>query len=219
MTKDQYKTVAAPSSGEYKDKGSKFHAYCFPLSQILEVEDHLDALKKLHPKARHICYAYRLGKGKQVFRTNDDGEPSGTAGKPILGAIDSYECTSLLIAVVRYFGGTKLGASGLIQAYKTAAKDALQNAEIIVKTIETTLNISFDYAHMGVVMDAAKYLDLNIHKIITENTPSMVVGIPQTEVEYYIKSLKSVLLGRPVSDITDDTEIDYLNVQVISEND
>ncbi|MEM6700850.1 MAG: YigZ family protein, partial [Bacteroidota bacterium] len=128
---DQYKTLAAPSTGEFKDRGSKFFAYAFPVETETEVATALEQVKKEHFKARHHCYAYRLGMDKNNFRANDDGEPSGMAGRPILGQIDSWELTDVFIVVVRYFGGTKLGTSGLINAYKKSAMDALEQAEII----------------------------------------------------------------------------------------
>ena len=215
MNADQYRMVVSENTGEYKEKGSKFLAYCFPMYDVEELDKLISYLKKLHPKARHICYAYRCGVENNIFRANDDGEPSGTAGKPILGAIDSFDLTNTLVAVVRYFGGTKLGASGLIQAYKTSAKDALDSAEIELKTITVDYLLSFDYAHMGVVMDTIKYLDLSIKELITEHNPSLIISIPKSKIEFAIKAIKANLLGRKISDIEEDTEVNYLTINSV----
>jgi uncharacterized YigZ family protein len=161
---DSYLTLAAASTGEYRDRGSKFHAYAWPIRSETEIVPYLEALKKEHPKARHWCYAYRLGLDKNNFRANDDGEPSGTAGKPILGQIDSFGLTYVFIVVVRYFGGTLLGTSGLINAYRASAQDALQKAEIIEKTVEDVFGLRFPYTMMPDVMNAIKKLDLPVLK-------------------------------------------------------
>lgn len=155
-TDDTYKTITAPSQGIYKEKGSKFLAYAYPLRTEEEVKEHVQKLKKEYFDARHHCYAYRLGGKGEQYRTNDDGEPSGTAGKPILGQLLSYELTDILVVVVRYFGGIKLGTSGLIYAYRTATADAIANAEIVERTIDELLNICFDYAVMNDVMRIIK---------------------------------------------------------------
>lgn len=128
---DEYLTISKPSEGLFKDRGSKFLAFAYPVSSEDEIKEIQEHLRSEYHDARHHCYAYMLGKDKNVFRANDDGEPSSTAGKPILGQIKSYDLTNILIVVIRYFGGTKLGVSGLINAYKTAAEEALKNAKII----------------------------------------------------------------------------------------
>ena len=153
-TKDTYKTIAKDSFGEFKDRGSKFLAYAFPAEDKTEVESALAQVRKLHPKARHHCYAYRLGLDKNNFRANDDGEPSGTAGRPILGQIDSAGLTNTIVIVVRYFGGTLLGASGLINAYKKSTAEALGQAQVVEKIVEEKFTLYFDYAHMSKVMNA-----------------------------------------------------------------
>ena len=132
---DKYQTIANPAEGFFKDRGSKFIAYAYPVDSESDWQERLAEVRQLHPKARHWCYAYRLGTDGNNFRANDDGEPSGTAGKPILGRIDSFELVNVMVVVVRYFGGTLLGASGLIHAYKEATADALKGAEIIEKTV------------------------------------------------------------------------------------
>lgn len=153
---DAYKTIAAPSEGAYREKGSRFLAYAYPVRTEEEVKEHVQKLKKAYFDARHHCYAYRIGGKGELFRTNDDGEPSGTAGRPILGQLLSSELTNVLIVVVRYFGGIKLGTSGLIYAYKTAAADAIANAEITEQTVNEYLTITFGYAVMNDVMRIVK---------------------------------------------------------------
>ncbi len=153
---DTYKTISTPSEGLFKDKGSKFHSFAYPVSSEDEIKGIIQILKKEHYSARHHCYAWRLGHEKLLFRANDDGEPSSTAGKPILGQIQSFDLTNILIVVVRYFGGTLLGVSGLINAYKNAAHDVLLQAEIIEKLVEKRLSIEFDYGVMNEVMKVFK---------------------------------------------------------------
>lgn len=153
---DTYKTIWKTSEGLFKDKGSKFISYAFPVESEDEIRNIILTIKKEHHSARHHCYAWRLGHEKLVFRANDDGEPSSTAGKPILGQIQSYDLTNILIVVVRYFGGTLLGVSGLINAYRNAAQDAILQAEIIEKLVEKQLLIEFDYGVMNEVMKIFK---------------------------------------------------------------
>lgn len=160
---DEYKTIQAASEGIYKEKGSKFIAYAYPIESEEETKEIIDWLKRQYYDARHHCFAWQLGMDGMNFRTNDDGEPSGTAGKPIHGQILSHELTNILIVVVRYFGGTKLGTSGLIQAYREAAADAIANAEIITKTIDNCYTILFEYADMNDVMRIIKEEEPNIH--------------------------------------------------------
>lgn len=153
---DEYKTIEQEFTGYFKDKGSKFYAYAYPLKNEDEVKDIITVLKKEHHSARHHCYAWRLGTEKIRTRANDDGEPSSTAGKPILGQLQSYGVTNVLVVVVRYFGGTLLGVSGLINAYKTATTEVLNNAEIVEKLIETTFELSFEYPLLNQVMHTLK---------------------------------------------------------------
>jgi uncharacterized YigZ family protein len=162
-SKDTYKTISEPS-GEilFKEKNSKFFGYAFPISNEEDVKVHLEQLKKQHFSARHWCYAYQIGTEKIAFRANDDGEPNNSAGMPIYGQIQSFEVTNILIVVVRYFGGVKLGVGGLISAYKTAAQMALENAEIIDKTIDAFFKLTFDYKNMNKVMRVIKEKNLDI---------------------------------------------------------
>jgi len=153
---DEYLTISKPSEGFFKDRGSKFLAFAHPVSTEEEIKAIQEQLRSDYHDARHHCFAYMLGKDKNIFRANDDGEPSSTAGKPILGQINSFELTNILIVVIRYFGGTKLGVSGLINAYKTAAEEALKNAKIIKKTLHDIYELRFEYPVMNDVMKIMK---------------------------------------------------------------
>ncbi|NQX76176.1 YigZ family protein [Gilvibacter sp.] len=160
---DQYKTLKAPSEPQlFKDRGSKFFGYAFPLSSVDEVSGHLEALKKEHHTARHWCYAYQIGKTKPQYRANDDGEPANSAGAPIYGQIQAFELTDVLVVVVRYFGGTKLGVGGLINAYRTGAKLALEASPIETRYIETPFVIKTPYSLLGRVMRLIDEEDITI---------------------------------------------------------
>ncbi len=158
MFDDTYHTIAGPAEGLYKEKGSKFLAFAFPVRSVEEVKQHLERLRKEYFDARHHCYAYILGPRKDAYRVNDDGEPSGTGGRPIHGQLLSADLTDTLIVVVRYFGGILLGASGLANAYKAAARDAIDNAEVVEKTIDVSYRLHFEYALMNDVMRMLKEL-------------------------------------------------------------
>ena len=160
---DTYKTIAEPSEGIYTEKRSKFIAIALPVRTLDEIKAHLETYQKKYYDARHVCYAYMLGHERKDFRANDNGEPSGTAGKPILRQINSYGLTDVLIVVIRYFGGIKLGTSGLIQAYKAAAIEAIQAARIIEKTVDEEITFFFEYPFMNSVM-----------RIVKEEEPSIV---------------------------------------------
>ena len=154
--KDVYRTIVACAEGEYSEKRSKFHAFAHPVRTIEEVKGWVEHYQKKYYDARHCCYAYMLGADRKDFRANDNGEPSGTAGKPILGQINSNELTNILIIVVRYFGGIKLGTSGLIVAYKAAAAEAIAAATIIEKTVDEDVTVMFEYPFMNDVMRIVK---------------------------------------------------------------
>lgn len=156
MTEDTYKTIAAPAESVYTEKRSKFIAIALPVRTLAEIKAYLDEYQKKYYDARHVCYAYMLGAERKEFRANDNGEPSGTAGKPILGQINSNELTDILVIVVRYFGGIKLGTSGLIVAYKTAAAQALSEAQIIEKTVDEQVTVVFEYPFMNDIMRIVK---------------------------------------------------------------
>ena len=153
---DTYKTITSLSEGIYTEKRSKFIAIAIPVRTLEEVKSHLETYQKKYYDARHVCYAYMLGHERLIFRANDNGEPSGTAGKPILGQINSNELTDILIIVVRYFGGIKLGTSGLIVAYKAAAAEAIANATIIEKTVDDDISVAFEYPFMNDIMRIVK---------------------------------------------------------------
>ena len=156
MKSDSYNTIKSYSQGIYKEKGSRFISFAYPVSDQDEIKPIIDNLRKENHEARHHCFAYMIGQKKDVWRVNDDGEPSGTAGRPILGQINSYDLTNILIVVSRYFGGTLLGVSGLINAYRRAAASAINNAEIIELSIQEYYNIIFPYISMNDVMMVLK---------------------------------------------------------------
>jgi uncharacterized YigZ family protein len=196
-TPDYYFTTDKPSVAEYKDRGSKFIAYTFPITGINEFKECLAEVKKEHPKATHHCFAYRLGIEGNSFRSSDDGEPSGSAGKPILGQIDSKQVTNVLIIVVRYFGGTLLGVPGLINAYKTAAALAMQVIPIVQKSIELPYTLQFDYTLMNNVMMIVKQCNCTVISQEMQLFCRVVIGIPRNrldEVLYKLKDLHSVEL-------------------------
>lgn len=156
IQEDTYKTIIGVAEGIYTEKRSKFIAIAIPVHTVEEIKQHLDIYQKKYYDARHVCYAYMLGHERKNFRANDNGEPSGTAGKPILGQINSNGLTDILIVVVRYFGGIKLGTSGLIVAYKAAAAEAIANATIIEKTVDDEIAVAFEYPFMNDVMRIVK---------------------------------------------------------------
>lgn len=189
---DKYLTINAPSEGLYKEKGSKFIAFAIPVSNVEQIKTILEEKRKEHHDARHVCYAYILGVDKADYRSNDDGEPSGTAGRPILGSLLSAGVTNVLIAVVRYFGGTKLGTSGLINAYKVASADALENAEIVEKTVDEEIHISFDYLVMNDVMKIIKDVAPQVMSQLFDNNCNMVLSIRKGDAPNLIERLKKV---------------------------
>jgi uncharacterized YigZ family protein len=174
----EYKTIKKPSEGIYKEKGSKFLAYAFNVTTEEEITEKLLEVRKLHPKARHHCYGYRIGVGQtEKYRANDDGEPSSSAGKPIYGQLLSFEITNALVVVVRYFGGTKLGVGGLITAYKSATKDALENNEIITRELRNFYKINFDYMTMSDVMNIVKTKEVEITKQVFEEACEIIFSV------------------------------------------
>ena len=183
---DQYQTIEKPTEEVlYKDKGSKFFGYAFPIDSEDQAKEHLEGIKKLHSSARHHCYAWLLGyqKDKILYRINDDGEPSNTAGAPIHGQILSFGLTDVFIVVVRYFGGVKLGVGGLINAYRTTAQLALEQATIIEKTIDVHFKLLFEYKHMNEVMRIIKEKNLNILDQKMHLSCEIIIGIRQSKAE------------------------------------
>ncbi len=183
MISDSFNTIEKESKGYFKDKGSKFYSFAFPLQNEEKVKDIIAGLKKKHHGARHFCYAWRLGTENIRFRANDDGEPSSTAGKPILGQLQSFDITNILIVVVRYFGGTLLGVSGLINAYKNAAIDVLKNAKILIKVIETRYKVSFTYNEMNEVMHLIKQENYTIVNTDFMENCSLIFSVRKSESE------------------------------------
>lgn len=173
--KDEYRTIKDESRGLFKDRGSKFIAIASPVFSVDNIKEILDRFKKQYHDARHHCYAYKLGTEGNNWRVNDDGEPSGTAGNPIMGQIKSYKLTNILVIVIRYFGGTLLGTGGLINAYRSAARDALENAEIIRKTVDYTYHLHFPYSAMNDVMRLIKEENLRHSEQVFEMDCTMKI--------------------------------------------
>ena len=196
MTTDShYYTIEKPSIAEFKERGSKFIAYAFPIADVAEFKLRLAEVKKEHPKATHHCFAYRFGLDGNTYRVSDDGEPSGSAGKPILGQIDSKQVTNVLVIVVRYFGGTQLGIPGLITAYKTTAAFALQTTAIVQKPVLHHFKLQFDYTQMNEVMMVVKQFDCVVEQQEMQLFCVMNIGVPQNwlaEVENRLKDLRDV---------------------------
>lgn len=182
MSEDTYKTIATLSTGVYTEKRSKFIAIALPVHTMEEIKEHLETYQKRYYDARHVCYAYMLGHKRKDFRANDNGEPSGTAGKPILGQINSNELTDILIIVARYFGGIKLGTGGLIVAYKAAAAEAIAAADIIEKTVDETVAVLFGYPFMNDVM-----------RIVKEEAPELLEQSYEMDYRMVLRIRKSVM--------------------------
>ncbi len=180
---NHYYTIEKPSIAELKDRGSRFLAYAFPIETAVDFKKRLKELKEEHPKAVHYCFAYRLGMDKNNFRSGDDGEPSGSAGKPILGQIDSKELTNLAVVVVRYFGGTLLGVPGLIHAYKTVTSLALQLTPITQKPVLVQLELQFDYTLMNEVMMVVKRFGCVVVQNEMQLFCRLIIGIPKENFE------------------------------------
>ncbi|MFO0356123.1 MAG: YigZ family protein [Sphingobacteriaceae bacterium] len=189
---ESYFTITKPAEGSYKDKGSKFIAYAYPVISEEEIKTCLAKLKKEHVGARHFCYAWRLGPDKQSWRANDDGEPNNSAGKPILSQIQSKDLTDILIVVVRYFGGTLLGVSGLINAYKSAAADALSNASIIEKFIHYQYKLIFDVVDVNAVMKLCKDLQVEIISQDYTDNYTMIFEIKKSMVDQLEEKIKLI---------------------------
>ncbi len=192
MEIDVYKTIEAPSEGIYKEKGSRFISLAYPVVTEDEIREIVSRLKEKYYDARHHCYAWRLGAAKTHFRANDDGEPSSTAGKPILGQIQSNDLTNILIVVIRYFGGIKLGVSGLINAYREAAADAIANAEIIEKTVDEQIRIQFSYLAMNDVMKIVKEVAPDVLERNFEMACEMLLAIRQKDMPALRSRLEQV---------------------------
>lgn len=193
---DTYKTITETAEGIYTEKRSKFIAIAVPVCSVEEIKQHLEAYQKKYYDARHVCYAYMLGHERKDFRANDNGEPSGTAGKPILGQINSNELTDILIMVVRYFGGIKLGTSGLIVAYKAAAAEAIANATIIKKTVDEDITVVFEYPFMNDIMRIVKEEEPTILEQSYDTDCIMKLRIRQSKMEKLRARLEKVETAR-----------------------
>lgn len=192
LFEDTYLTIESPSQGLFRDKGSKFIAYAYPFRDETTLKDIITELKTMHPKARHHCWAYRLTPDRAVFRLNDDGEPSGTAGRPILNTLLSHDVTNILVVVVRYFGGTLLGVPGLINAYKTATQEALAAAAIVTHTVNDIYRVTFDYVQMNDVMRLVKEENLPILKQAFDNDCFMDVEVRKLRVNQVVGKLDKI---------------------------
>ncbi|MDO6807971.1 YigZ family protein [Zobellia galactanivorans] len=191
-TNDTYKTLGKPSEEVlFKEKKSKFYGYAYPIETEAEVKPIIESLKKKHHTANHVCYAWQIGIEQLSYRANDDGEPHNSAGMPIYGQIQSFEVTNTLVAVARIFGGTKLGVGGLISAYKTAAKMALENADIIQKIVQEQFKLKFEYAQMDVVMRVIKQKNLQIVSQKMEMQCELVISVRKQDVA----QVKEIFVG------------------------
>jgi len=191
--KDTYKCISKASDEVlFKDKNSKFFGTAFPITTEEEAKAHIEDLKKKHHQARHWCYAWQIGKENHQFRANDDGEPSNTAGMPIYGQIQSFDVTNILIVVVRHYGGIKLGVSGLINAYKTAAQMALENSKIVKRTIDEVFVIKFDYPELNLVMRVIKEHNLNIIEQKLELDCEIHISVRKKIAEEIFKKIESI---------------------------
>jgi len=196
---DTYKTVSALSEGLFKDKGSRFISYLYPVTTEEEIKEIIQQIKKAHHSARHHCYAWRLGRENIRFRANDDGEPSSTAGKPILGQLTSFELTNVLLVVVRYFGGTLLGTSGLINAYREAASEAIRNATVETRIIEAEYRLQFGYNELNQVMQIIKNENLQQTAIQLEESCRIDLSVRKSEaarIENIFESIYGVTVTR-----------------------
>ncbi len=189
---DEYRTIETEATGYFKDKGSKFFAYAYPVKDEDEVKDIIQALKKEHHSARHHCYAWRMGTEEIATRANDDGEPSSTAGKPILGQLTSYDITNILVVVVRYFGGTLLGVSGLINAYKSATIEVLENVDIITKRIENTFELRFEYPLLNTVMQTIKQEGLDITTADFKESCRLLFSVGKSEALKALQTFENI---------------------------
>ena len=192
LFEDTFKTISKPSEGIFKDKGSRFIAYLYPIQSELDIKDIIAELKSIHPKASHHCWALRLSQDRSIFRINDDGEPSGTAGRPILNTLLLFDLTNVIAVVVRYFGGTLLGIPGLINAYKTATMEAIQASEIIEKTVDLVFKIEFSHSVMNEVMKVVKDENIKIFNQSFDLNCTFNLEIRQSQVNKVIDRLEKI---------------------------
>jgi len=192
LFEDIYRTIAKPAEGVFKDRGSKFMAFAYPIASEGDIKAIVNKLKAEHTKANHHCWAMRLSPDRSVFRVNDDGEPSGTAGRPILNVLLSHDLTNILIVVVRYFGGTLLGVPGLINAYKSAAEEAVKAALIVEKVVTDIYSVRFEYTLMNEVMRVVKQEGLEVLEQLSNEQCELIVGIRKSHVERVVPALQKI---------------------------
>ncbi len=210
-----YLNINAPAEGEYKDRGSKFLAYLFPIESEDDVKFRLEEVKKAHPKARHHCYAYRLEADGSVFRYHDDGEPSGTAGKPILGQFIKSDLTNIVGIVVRYFGGTKLGTGGLIKAYRGSIASAIGNSTIRTFHLKQRVKITFEYRLLGVLMDGIKAFGGEIESQSFSDSAFVIVSFPAQYAKYRIHQVTAHVSGISVEEMIGKNEVTGLKYEFL----
>lgn len=208
-------TIKAPSQGLYRDRGSKFIAYAYPVKDVEDFENQLQPIKKEHPKARHFCFAYVLDPVAETYRYSDDGEPGGSAGLPIYNQLRSSQLHHIAVVVVRYFGGKKLGVPGLINAYKVSTQEALDNAKVFKKFLTDEFKISYTFDQTGPVMRVLNEMELNILENGFEVSPFVRVSIRKSRSEHLKTKLLSLLLKRDEEDITGEEEIEGFNIQTL----
>lgn len=199
MFEDSYKTIASPAEGSYSEKRSKFLAYAFPVQNEQEVKQRLAEIQKKHWDARHHCYAYILGPHKDAYRQNDNGEPSGTAGRPIYGQLLSKDVTNTLVIVVRYFGGIKLGVSGLQNAYKVAAREALDAADIVERTIQETFRVTFEYVKMNDIMQILKDPEVQVIDRQSYMQCIYTISVRQRDADRVTEALRKIPMTEVIS--------------------
>lgn len=211
--RDTYRTIAVAGESEFRDRGSKFFGFAQGVTTEAEALEMVEVLRKRHPKANHHCYAYRLGLGTDLYRANDDGEPSGTAGRPILGRIDQLSLTDTCVVVVRYFGGTLLGTGGLINAYRTAAELALGQAEVGERIVQEVITLSFGYEQMSTVMNAISRMGLSMQAQRFQEAAEIDVAIRRSEVRETLQQLKAYLADVYLEEVDDDFELEAIQIR------
>lgn len=212
---DRYQTLAGPGAGDFRDRGSKFFGYAFPVADEEAVQGLVDEQRAAHHKAGHCCYAYRLGHTGDRHRANDDGEPSGTAGRPILGRIDSRELTNTLVMVVRYWGGTKLGAAGLINAYRTAARLALDDAPVVTRYRTRRFTLAFTYPLMGEVLSALERLEIAQADQRFTVTAEIDIELRRSKADEQLRELKAAIGGVYLDEVDEDYTVEGLEITEI----
>ena len=192
MNPTTYQTITAPVQAEFKDKGSRFIAFVYPVQTVEAVKHHVEALREAHHKARHWCYAYRLGTEGVQFRANDDGEPSGSAGLPIYNQLLAHNLTNILVVIIRYYGGTKLGVSGLVKTYKESAKLTLEHTEIITKELETQLEIEFKFSQQNIIFSLLNKFDAKVLNFDAQENCKITAQLKLSEKEKISEQLSEM---------------------------